>query len=554
MTLTNRLIFVLLIFSILSGSSISVRKSYETLKDGTSLTHATPHINNLIRNGVEYLSENEKKDLGEIGLEIKNNMVTLMNPALYKTHDTEHFRFFYTLQDNDAVEDEEYVLNMGMIFEQVWSFHIDSMGFDHPPLNSSGLYEVRIENLPSFYFGYAVAMGNGASCQSYIKMRNSYSSSQFSEHSEEENIQVTAVHEFFHAIQFDYNCYALDQSLWFLEATAVWSEDELYDNVNDLYRYMPSWFSNPGRPIFESSGIHMYGSFILFQYIDEHFGGRETIRMCWESSRDQASSTTDVTYDAIDNALEPYGASFEDAYLRMRIANRILSNDPGAEPYTYAEAKDYKTIVGSWGDTFGPPETSLIFQKGNTQTIQDQDLDMYESKYYSVTTNDPVSIEAIEQEGQIQLSSIIKLQDKSEWTVRTGNELNIDPEIDIEWISLIVSPIGLQNTNWDWALRISDGHSEDFTSFSPYPNPSYGKEISIDLQVITSQTISTKIFDVLGREIWSTDQEYTSPSMETIKWRGLNNKGNRVSNGIYFIFVEGLDHTNTHKIIYLKKE
>ena len=238
----------------------------------------------------------------------------------------------------------------------------------------------------------------------------------------------------------------------------------------------------------------------------------------------------------------------------MRIANRILSNEPGAEPYTYEEAEDYKTIVGSWGDTFGPPETSLIFQKGNTQTIQDQNLDLYESEYYSLITNNPVSIEAIEQEGQIQLSSIIKLQDKNEWTVRTGNELNIDPEIDIEWISLVVSPTGLQNTNWDWVLRISDGYSEDFTSFSPYPNPSYGKEISIDLQVITSQTISTKIFDVLGREIWSMDQEYTSPSMETIKWRGLNNKGNRVSNGIYFIFVEGLDHTNTHKIIYLKKE
>ena len=52
-------------------------------------------------------------------------------------------------------------------------------------MNSDGLYEVRIENLPSFYFGYAVALGNGASCNSYIKMRNSYSGSQFSEHSEE---------------------------------------------------------------------------------------------------------------------------------------------------------------------------------------------------------------------------------------------------------------------------------------------------------------------------------------------------------------------------------
>ena len=554
MTSTNRSILILLTLSFALGASTSVRKSYETLKDRTAPTHATPHINNLIRNGPEQLDESKKGDLKDIGLELKNNMITTIDPVLDQNYDTEHFRFYYTLQDNDAVENVEYVINMGMIFEEVWAFHIDSMGFDPPPLNSSGHYEVRIENLPSFYFGYAVAIGNGASCQSYIKMRNSYSSSQFSEHSEEENIQVTAVHEFFHAIQFDYNCHALDQSLWFLEATAVWSEDELYDDVNDLYRYMPSWFSNPNKPIFESSGNHMYGSFILFQYIDEHFGGRETIRKCWESSRDLANSNTDVTYDAIDNALESHNVSFEDAYLRMRIANRILSNEPGAEPFTYDEVEDYKTVIGNWGNPPGPPETNLLFEKGNTQIIKDQGLDLYESAYYSILTNDPVNITVIESAGQLQLSSIIKARLENKWIVRSGAQLNIDPEIELDWISLVVSPIGLDNDNWDWTIRVSDGYSEDFTSFSPYPNPSLGKEISMDLQVITSQTITTRIFDVIGREVWSRSQEFSSPTMKTIKWNGMNYNGNRVSNGVYFIHVEGINQASTHKLVYIKKD
>ena len=38
-------------------------------------------------------------------------------------------------------------------------------------------------------------------------MRNSYSASQFNIHTEIENIKVTAVHEFFHSIQFSYNCF-----------------------------------------------------------------------------------------------------------------------------------------------------------------------------------------------------------------------------------------------------------------------------------------------------------------------------------------------------------
>ena len=105
----------------------------------------------------------------------------------------------------------------------------------------------------------------------------------------------------------------------------------------------------------------MYGSFILFQYIDEHLGGRETIKNCWEASRELANPTTDITYDAIDAALEPFGLSFEDAYLRMRIANRVLSNQIGAEPYTYQEAEAYREVVGDWGMPSGPPEACLLY-------------------------------------------------------------------------------------------------------------------------------------------------------------------------------------------------
>ena len=553
MTLTNSLIKLFLFLSTVLGSSNSVIKSYETLKNRSEPTHATPHINNLIRNGLGHLNKDERDKLNEIGLRIIGNRITTMDPVLDQTYDTDHFRFYYTLQDNDAVENIDYVLIMGTIFEEVWSFYMDSIGFQSPPVNSDGLYEVRIENLPSFYFGYAVALGNGASCNSYIKMRNSYSGSQFSEHSEEENIKVTAVHEFFHAIQFDYNCFALDQSLWFLEATAVWSEDELYNDINDLYRYMPSWFANPSKPIFESSGIHMYGSFIIFQYIDEHLGGRETIRNCWEASRELANPSTDVTYDAIDAALEPFGLSFEDAYLRMRIANRVLSNQIGAEPYTYQEAEAYREVVGDWGMPSGPPEATLLFQKGNIETINNSGLSLYESAYYLINTDDPVSLTGIESEGRTQLTSVLKLRDSDEWTVRSGNQINIDPEINLDWISLIVSPLGRNNNNWDWTIRISDGFSEDFTLFSPYPNPSIGELVSIDMQVISSQTITTRIFDLSGREIWSKIEEFNSPSLKTVQWNGINHNGNKVSNGIYFIVAEGINQTDSKKIIYLKK-
>ena len=276
MTSTNSLLFIFLITN-LYGKISSPSESFKTLLNSNGPIDATIHINNIIKNGVNSLTEEQLINLGQLGLTTNNGSIDILNADLDLIYDTEHFRFFYTLEGYDKVESQEYVEEMASIFEEVWSFFIDTMLFDMPPTNIQNLYEIRIENLPGDWFGAAFAIGYGNSCDSYIKMRNSYSASQFSSNTEIDNIKVTAVHEFFHAIQFDYNCNAFEQSPWFMEATAVWSEDELFDSINDHYRYIASWFSKPNTSIILSNQWHEYGSFIFFQYIDEHLGGKETI-------------------------------------------------------------------------------------------------------------------------------------------------------------------------------------------------------------------------------------------------------------------------------------
>ena len=53
---------------------------------------------------------------------------------------------------------------------------------------------------------------------------NDYKSRQFPTNTPVENMQVTAAHEYFHAVQFAYD---ITDDLWFLESTATWAEDEL---------------------------------------------------------------------------------------------------------------------------------------------------------------------------------------------------------------------------------------------------------------------------------------------------------------------------------------
>ena len=120
---------------------------------------------------------------------------------------------------------------------------------------------------------------------------------------------------------------------------------------------MTTWFQNSSRNIDDESN-HMYGSFILFQYIDEHLGGPDMIKSIWEESRSRANSINDISFVSIDEALSSIGSNFNNALNSMRIANRIMSNHPNAEPYTYQEAEHYPVTA--------PYEiTNLTFNNNN---------------------------------------------------------------------------------------------------------------------------------------------------------------------------------------------
>ena len=75
----------------------------------------------------------------------------------------------------------------------------------------------------------------------------------------------------------------------------------------------------------------------------------------------------------------------------------------------------------------------------------------------------------------------------------------------------------------------------------------------MNIQVIAEQTIHANIYDLLGQKIWSSSKHFSSPETETLIWNGKNKKGERGSNGIYFIQVEGDKYQTTKKVIYLKK-
>ena len=51
------------------------------------------------------------------------------------------------------------------------------------------------------------------------------------------------------------------------------------------------------------------------------------------------------------------------------------------------------------------------------------------------------------------MNSIVKFQGQNQWSVKSGKKINIDTEMNIEWISLLVSAIGSEQNNWDYTIE-----------------------------------------------------------------------------------------------------
>ena len=535
-----------LCISLILGNNYTTRQSFDELKHPNSLIHPTSNITNILRNGYGDLNSSEIIELREHGIEQKNGKLQSMSPNdLDKVHETDHFEIHYTLTGNDAVINNEYIYTMGEIYEDVWSFFIDTLDYD-PPIDSNSdtdnLYKIYVENLPSFYFGVTYVedeIDTNFSCTSFIKMRNNYSNSQFNEHTEVENIKVTAVHEFFHSIQFGYNCY---EKLWLMEATAVWSEDQLYNNINDLYRYMPSWFSNPQKSLNDES-YHMYGSFIFFQYIGEHLGGRNTIRKCWDQSRILASKYYDNSILAVDNALKSNNSSFNETHYRMRIANLIMSDNSKLDYYSYTEAEGYKTVLETL------PQEIILFEKGEENSVKMVNQNSLSCSYYRIYTEHPVQIEFTSLYSDLAMTSVAKIENQNIWNISKQNKLNIDPGIDLDWVSLIIPTNSSPTLNIEYNIFLKDGIFEDFLFYSPYPNPSYNQDLVFKIQVIEPQKINIRIYNILGNEIWKHEINSSMSEQKNITWNKKDFFGKNIVDGIYFIKVKGARKYKTHKVI-----
>ena len=92
---------------------------------------------------------------------------------------------------------------------------------------------------------------------------------------------------------------------------------------------------------------------------------------------------------------------------------------------------------------------------------------------------------------------------------------------------------------------------EVFTLHQNYPNP-FNPETSISYDLPEDSFVSLSVYDMRGTLIKTLVNDVQSSGYKTLKWNGTNDKGQKVSAGLYLYRIEAEGFTNTKKMALIK--
>lgn len=227
------------------------------------------------------------------------------------------------------------------------------------------------------------------SYSSYIEIDKDFTAPDFTNakggpYTPTQSLQITAAHEYHHAIQYGYNFFF---DIWYAEATSSFFEDELYDNVNQLYNYIPEWFTNSRLAIDTTVNTLTgggYGRWIFNRHLTEiHDSG--VIKAAWEllASRNSPGSNADIPMVPVLESLllaAPYNSSLGADFFGFtkRVYTRNWTSHPAdialIHPYTPVgvySAYPVNSLSGSPAPSITLPGYSFAFYKFTPAAIGD---------------------------------------------------------------------------------------------------------------------------------------------------------------------------------------
>lgn len=176
-------------------------------------------------------------------------------------------------------------------------------------------------------------------------------------------VETVGPHELFHLIQ---DAYDANLDRWWAEGTAQWATKQLYPELDDLERFLPTFFNEPGRPLDSPPGGvtsgWLYATAIWPVFLGETRGA-DTIRSIMETMASQPLSAL----EAADQVFALNGDDLPSTYLSFAAFNAATGARTG--PNAYSLGASY-------------PEVALGEVTAGHGTVVDERLAGFGARYY----------------------------------------------------------------------------------------------------------------------------------------------------------------------------
>lgn len=226
-----------------------------------------------------------------------------------------HFRVIFGKDYDHNNTIKKLAINILNIANNVWDKEINEFGFKIPRHSDQYYIDIYIGNtnayneaenkyvsIQNYYAGYTEDYYNYTP---YFVINPNISLNL---------IKVTIAHEFFHTIQYAYGVDLVNNDIWnknkwFLEATAVLMECEVYPNIIDYINYLKYYLPYINKSLDLSNGMIEYGKVLFAKFLVQKFG-INFIKQIFENYNKK-----ETLLESIKNELAIYNISFDDFIL-----------------------------------------------------------------------------------------------------------------------------------------------------------------------------------------------------------------------------------------------
>lgn len=488
-----------------------------------------------------------KINYDHFNMEQKEKIQTLLSRPVLQTSIVSPSGFFRVHYDTTGVNTPAYlsgwsvdqnVAEVGNALDSVYRFEVNYFEFLPPPGdNSAGgddKYDIYIQNLGGGIYGYTeweskVGVTNWTS---FAVIDNDYTG-YFSVGLD--GMRVTVAHEFHHGIQLG-NYAVLNSNLpyrstdiFFYELTSTSMEEFVYDDVNDYYAYMTSYFQHPEIPMPKQNG---YNLAIWNIFINDNYGYLVFKRQ-WEL----IPSISAIL--AIDQSLNEVNTFFPNELNKFGVWT-YFTNFRAMPGTFFEEASNYPLITISLTTQFTSPSitinltnkpTSNKFMKINLPTVGDY--------FIAVITNADATAA---NENPDQLFPFTYL-------LYDYHEVGSIPLMNNYYYNFSVSSPEYWKIEhiFNDIVNVEEGVlSGSYYLYQNYPNP-FNPTTSIQFAISSRQFVTLKVYDLLGRKVETLVNEEKPAGTYEVEFNAES-----FSSGIYFYELKAGSFTETKKMVLLR--